>query len=588
MNSIKSRLRAYRTITFAALLALVLSACDTLPSNTPTPGGNAAATPTNGTAPTANKPNIVFILTDDLDYSEYSMFPQIKSLLTDQGTTFDNYFVTDSLCCPSRSSILRGQYVHNHQTLGNGGSQGGFQQFHAVGDENSTIATWLHDDGYRTALMGKYLNGYPDTVADTYIPPGWDEWDSPAKGDPYAEYNYSLNENGRLVSYGNQPQDYLVDVLDNKATDFIKSSAQSGKPFFLYTAVYVPHQPATPAPRYADAFPGVQAPRTASFNEADVSDKPQWVQNRPSLSANMTNVIDTLYRKRLQSMLATDDLVKNVVDTLQATGQLNNTYIVFSSDNGFHLGQHRLPPGKQTSYDEDIHVPLIVRGPGVAAGKTVDELASNVDLAPTFAQLASATVPDFVDGRSLVPMLQGQTPSDWRNAVLIEHYGDTKSGALTKNDPDNDNAYNAQIMAQLQATATVTATSPITTPGPTATPQAKQHKAKAKNAQATPGTGKGKNQSAQATPGTGKGKGKAKNGGAGKPMIPQYKAIRTIDYTYVEYVTGEKELYDLHKDPAELQNIASTADPNLLKQLSSQLAALANCKAAICRAADRQ
>ena len=213
------------------------------------------------------RPNVVFILTDDLDLTSYldpSRFPKVNSLLTQKGTTFSNFFVTDSLCCPSRSSILRGQYVHEHDVLGNLPPSGGYEKFHANGDETSTVGTWMHDSGYRTGLLGKYLNGYPDTVDPTFVPPGWDEWDSPTSGgNPYSEYNYRLNENGMLVRYGSMPQDYLVDVLSRKSSEFIQQ--KSDKPFFLYVAPYVPHQPATPAPRYADAFPDVQAPRTRSF-----------------------------------------------------------------------------------------------------------------------------------------------------------------------------------------------------------------------------------------------------------------------------------------------------------------------------------
>ena len=504
----------------------------------------AAGASTGSSVPQAapsKKPNIVFILTDDLDLSSYldpSRFPKVNSLLVDKGTTFSNFFVTDSLCCPSRSSILRGQYVHQHDVLGNLPPAGGYQKFHANGDEKSTVATWLHGAGYRTGLLGKYLNGYPQTVAPTFVPPGWDEWDSPTSGgNPYSEYNYRLNENGRLVRYGSSPDDYLVDVLSRKSSEFIQQ--QSDKPFFLYVAPYVPHQPATPAPRYADAFPGVQAPRTASFNQADMSAEPQWLQRRPLLDPQQIDAIDQLYRKRLQSMLGVEDLVQNVVDTLQKTGQLDNTYIVLTSDNGFHLGQHRLPPGKQTAFEEDIHVPLIVRGPGVPQGKKVDDPAMNIDFAPTFAELAGAKVPGFVNGRSLVPAMHGKKPDSERKDVLVEHYaegrGRQRSGAAgtAQQDPDND-------------------TNPPDSGTPSTGPQA---------------------------PAVRRGQFRALG-------IPDYAAIRTDRYTYVEYVTGERELYDRRADPDELHNIVSTADPKLVRDLAKQLSALKACKGGGCRAAD--
>ena len=495
----------------------------------------------------AKKPNVVFILTDDLDLTSYldpSRFPKVNSLLVDKGTTFSNFFVTDSLCCPSRSSILRGQYVHDHGVLGNVGPHGGYQQFHANGDERSTVATWMHDAGYRTGLLGKYLNGYPQSVDPAFVPPGWDEFDSPTSGgNPYSEYNYRLNENGKLVRYGSRPDDYLVDVLSRKSSEFIQQ--KSDKPFFLYVAPYVPHLPATPAPRYADAFPGVQAPRTPSFNQADMSAEPQWLQNRPLLDDQQISTIDQVYRRRLQSMLGVEDLVQNVVDTLQKTGQLDNTYIVLTSDNGFHLGQHRLPPGKQTAFDEDIHVPLIVRGPGVPQGKKVDDVAMNVDFAPTFADLAGAKTPSFVDGRSLVPALHGKQQDNERKDVLVEHYSEggkkqkrqgkaRQTAVRTAKDPDND-------------------TNPPDAGAPATGPSAPV----------------------------------ARRGQFPGVAIPEYAALRTDRYTYVEYVTGERQLYDRRADPDELHNIVSTADPKLVQDLAKQLAALKACKGDGCRSADR-
>ena len=516
----------------AVLVALALFA----------PAAGAVTSHGTAAAPSGKKPNVVFILTDDLDLTSYldpSRFPKVNSLLVDKGTTFSNFFVTDSLCCPSRSSILRGQYVHQHDVLGNLPPAGGYQKFHANGDEKSTVATWLHAAGYRTGLLGKYLNGYPQTVDPAFVPPGWDEWDSPTSGgNPYSEYNYRLNENGKLVRYGSSPDDYLVDVLSRKSSEFIQQ--KSDKPFFLYVAPYVPHQPATPAPRYADAFAGAQAPRTASFNQADMSAEPQWLQRRAPLDDQQIATIDQLYRKRLQSMLGVEDLVQNVVDTLQKTGQLDNTYIVFTSDNGFHLGQHRLPPGKQTAFEEDIHVPLVVRGPGVSQGKTVDDLAMNIDFAPTFADLAGAKVPSFVSGRSLVPALHGKKPDSERKAVLVEHYAEGRgrqrapAAGAAQQDPDND-------------------TNPPNSGTPPTGPQA---------------------------PAVRRGQFRALG-------IPEYAAIRTDRYTYVEYVTGERELYDLRTDPDELHNIAATADPKVVSGLAKQLAALKSCKGDGCRAADR-
>jgi len=387
-----------------------------------------AAGPSSGGPGAPARPNILFILTDDLDARSIAFMPQLKAQLAAAGVTFANFFVTTALCCPSRSSILRGQYVHNHRVYTNTPPAGGFAVFHGLGREESTIATWLRAAGYRTVLMGKYLNGYPERADPTYVPPGWEEWYSPSRGG-YANVTYTMNENGTLVAYGARPEDYLTDVLARKAVDVIRRAAQEGRPVFIYLATYAPHAPATPAPRHAQAFPDAQAPRPPSFNERDVSDKPRWVRNRPLLDARQIAEIDRLYRTRLQSLLAVDELITAVVDALRAAGQLDRTYLFFTSDNGFHMGEHRLPPGKNTAYDEDIRVPLLVRGPGVPAGRTVESLALNLDLAPTFAAIAGVPVPDFVDGRSLLPLLQAAPPSRWRQAFVVEHYTDAAGPA---------------------------------------------------------------------------------------------------------------------------------------------------------------
>lgn len=464
----------------------------------------------------AGKPNIVFVLADDLDVAEIAFMPKLKSLIADQGTTFSQFFVTDSLCCPSRASILRGQYVHNHGVLSNGGDNGGFEQFHKSGDEDSTIGTWLKGAGYRTALMGKYLNGYPSTVVErAYVPPGWDEWDGPVTNTAYGEFNYVMNENGKLVTYGSKSEDYLIDVMAKKSEAFIGQASKDNVPFFMYLATYAPHQPATPAPRHANLFPDAKAPRTSSFNEADVSDKPDYIQSLPLLTNAQIQEIDDLYRKRLQSLQAVDEMIGGLVDTLKTTGELDNTYIVFTSDNGFHLGQHRMMMGKQTAYETDIHVPMIVRGPGVADGRTLDNLAVEVDFAPTFAQLAGATIPGFVDGHSLVPLFTTNPApaTDWRTGVLVEHY----SGS------DEPFQSSFEVMQQ-----------------------------------------------------------------AGRNVIPTYQALRTKDYTYVEYAMGERELYDLRSDPEQLQNIYSKADASLLQQLAGQLETLRNCAGVNCQVADSE
>jgi arylsulfatase A-like enzyme len=427
--------------------------------------------------------------------------------------------------------------VHNHGVLDNLPPDGGFEHWQELGRDTSTVATWLHDAGYRTAMFGKYLNGYPNTVTPNYVPPGWDDWASPSAGNPYAEYNYQLNENGRLHRYGAEPSDYLVDVLAKKSDAFIRDHAGE-QPFFMYVAPYVPHQPATPAPRHAQAFPNATAPRPESFDQADVSGEPAYVAGRPHLAPAVVRFIDQLYRRRLQSMLGVEDLLTGIVRELRRTHQLDNTYIVFTSDNGFHLGQHRLPFGKQTPYDTDIHVPLIVRGPGVPAGRTVTGLAREIDLAPTFAAWARADAPAFVDGVSLAPLVggasrRGPAPRD----VLIEHYAAGDRGARTTRrvaaavEPDDD---------------------------------------------ANPPTGGTPRRGPAAALRPGRLRSRA-------VAIPAYRAVRTSRYLYAEYATGERQLFDVTADPLELHNLAATADPALVARLSTRLGQLAVCSGVTCR-----
>ena len=370
------------------------------------------------------KPNIVFVLTDDLAWNLVQYMPHVKQL-EKRGATFSNFFVTDSLCCPSRASIFTGRYPHDTGIFTNGGDDGGFATFHSRGEERATFATQLRKHGYLTAMMGKYLNGYhPYGVVDgksRYVPPGWNEWD--VAGNGYSELNYNLNENGKLVHYGSRPRAYLTDVLARKGAAFIDRAAGKRKPFFLEIATFAPHSPYTPAPRNAGDFPGLQAPRTPAFNEDDVSDKPSWLRDHPLLTSTQIAQIDKAYRKRAQAVQAVDDLIAKLEATLARKGIARNTYIVFSSDNGYHMGDHRLMPGKMTAFDTDIRVPLVVVGPHVARGRKVVRVTENVDLCPTFVKLGHGTVPPRVDGRSLVPLLRGQPTPSWRNAALVEHHG---------------------------------------------------------------------------------------------------------------------------------------------------------------------
>ncbi len=368
------------------------------------------------TGASRRSPNIVVIMADDLEAGTLAHFPQITRHLVQQGMSFDRFFTADSWCCPSRSSILRSQYVHSHGVWTNTAPEGGFERFNGLGLERSTIGTWMQDAGYRTAYMGKYLNHYPGPMPETYVPPGWDTWHVPVRG-LYNEYGYRLNSDGRPVEYGWGEHDHLADVLAGKASDFI---AADGRPFFLFLAPVAPHLPANPPVRHAEAFTQATAPRPPSFNQEDVSKEPAWLRDRPPLSQSEMDRADQLYRTRLRAMLGVDDLVGSVMDALAKTGRLRDTYVFFTSDNGFHLGTHRLAQGKTTPFEEAIRVPLVVRGPGLPAGASAGELSATVDLAPTIAELGGARVPPFAEGRSMTPLLRGGRPAGWRENVLVE------------------------------------------------------------------------------------------------------------------------------------------------------------------------
>ncbi len=383
------------------------------------------------------RPNIVFVLTDDLSWDLVQYMPHVLQLER-KGVTFSHYIVSDSLCCPSRSSIFTGLFPHDTGVFANSGSSGGYYAFLANGDEGKTFALGLQAGGYLTSMMGKYLNGYEPS--SLFNPAGWNDWH--VAGEGYAEFNYGLNENGKLVHFGGPANrsNYLTDVLADRGAAFINRAADAQKPFLLEVATFAPHAPYTPAPRDAGHFPNLAAPRTASFDKNNVN-PPTWLGPRLPLTKKQINLIDAGFRKRAQAVQAVDDLIGRLESTLSARGLAQNTYIVFSSDNGYHMGQHRLLPGKMTAFDSDIQVPLIVMGPGVPHGQTISQIAQNIDLNPTFVELSGGTPSPSVDGHSLVPLLLARPVSSWRTAALIEHHGpdtdtsdiDYENGALGGN-----------------------------------------------------------------------------------------------------------------------------------------------------------
>jgi len=383
--------------------------------------------------PNSSHPNIVFVLTDDLSWNLVPYMPHVLAMER-RGETFANYFVTDSLCCPSRASIFTGRFPHNTHIVSNSPPYGGFPRFHELDEEQQTFALALWRRGYMTAMMGKYLNGYlpngGEGVPASYVPPGWSEWD--VAGNGYPEYGYTLNENGHPTQYGSQPQEYLTDVLARKGLHFIDRAAAARRPFLLELSTFAPHSPYIPAPRDEGDFPGLMAPRTPAF-DAPATGAPAWLAPYAPLEAQQIEQIDHQFRLRAQAVQAVDNMIAQIEALLTARGLAQSTYLVFSSDNGLHMGEHRLMPGKQTAFDTDIHVPLIVIGPGVARGRTVSEMTENIDLCPTFERLAGAPVGAGVDGHSLVALLRGRPLLQaWRREILVEHHGPVLAPA----DPD--------------------------------------------------------------------------------------------------------------------------------------------------------
>jgi N-acetylglucosamine-6-sulfatase len=377
---------------------------------------------------TTAKPNIVFILADDMRKDDLKYMPKTRSVLGDKGMTFSNAFVSNALCCPTRATIMRGQYAHNTGVWSNKGSSGGLRAYRNNGNEKDNVATRLDAAGYRTGLFGKYLNQYSGTKGK---PPGWDRWFAHTRGSRY--YNYKINDDGRIINYGSTSADYETDGIAIHAKTFIGTTAKAGVPFFAYVAPRAPHSPATPATRDEHAYDGLKAPRLPSFNEKNVADKPPWIRKLPRLSDAKKAKIDKRAEKRAETLQALDDLVAGIVGKLNDSGVLSNTYVFFTSDNGWHAGEHRIPKEKWRPYEEAIRVPLLVRGPGVAPHHRAHKLVLDTDYLPTFTALAGVHTPNYVDGRSLQPVLKGNSTA-WRSAILLEaaaHFSPAYRGIRT-------------------------------------------------------------------------------------------------------------------------------------------------------------
>jgi N-acetylglucosamine-6-sulfatase len=352
-----------------------------------------------GSSPASAKtrPSIVIIMSDDQRWDSLVDMPTVMSRIAGRGALFPNAMVPTSLCCPSRASTLLGRYAHHTTVWNNQGPWGGWQRFFDRGYERSNLATWLDGRGYRTALIGKYLNGFRKAPLG-HVPRGWDVWRAFRRSQ---YYDYELQVGETISEHGDQPEDYSTDVLARMADGFIRSTRRR-VPLFLYLAPFGVHSPYTPAPRHAGSCSGLAPWRPPSFNEADVSDKPGWLSVVAPLRDAQIAALDARRRGACETLRSVDDMVATVMNALAATDRLGHTLVVYLSDNGLLWGEHRLS-GKSQPYDAATRIPMAIRFDGrVAAGSSDPRLALNVDVASTVLDAAGIRPPASLDGRSLL------------------------------------------------------------------------------------------------------------------------------------------------------------------------------------------
>jgi N-acetylglucosamine-6-sulfatase len=357
--------------------------------------------------------NIVLFLTDDQRYDMLEYMPIVQRELVARGVNFTNTYATTPLCCPSRASILTGQYAHNHGVLANEGPNGGWRRF----NDSSTLATWLQGGGIRTMLIGKYLNLYHSER----VPPGWNEWYA-IWDDANKYYDYTINNNGATKFFGDKERWYSADILTKQAQKLLQD--EPNKPFFLYFSYDGPHGPPVPAKQDLKKFDNLPPQRLPSYNEADTSDKPNWVRALPLLTPETQAELDKFRRNQIGVLQSIDRSIGAIIDQLRADGRLDNTWLIFMSDNGLSLGEHRYGQHKSCGYEECVRLPLVVVPPAsqsaeFKAPRTDHSLVLNLDLAPTFAEIQGVRPEIAVDGRSLLPLLTDPAAS-WRRDAILE------------------------------------------------------------------------------------------------------------------------------------------------------------------------
>jgi len=387
----------------------------------------AAAAPAARAQAPDPRPNILFVMTDDQTVESLRVMSKVRGGLGGQGTSFTRAIATYPLCCPSRATYLTGQYSHNHRVIHNAGPFGGYIHL----DNTNTLPVWLQRAGYRTIHVGRYLNGYgvqnPDRAE---IPPGWEDWNSTVDPSTFNFTRWTMNENGRLFEAGASGE-FQTDFLGRRASEEIVQAAADPRPFFLSLTFPAPHSGApidpddppslrtpSPAPRHRDVFRGARLPQGPNFGRADRSTKPQIVADRRRFTAEDVAAIQENYQQELESLLSVDDAVGRLLNTLQSTGELANTLIIYTSDNGFFHGEHGVRSEKVLPYEPGIRIPLIMRGPGVPVARRQGQLVGNVDLAPTILDAARAAPGRVQDGRSLFTLLRDRTLELGREFVL--------------------------------------------------------------------------------------------------------------------------------------------------------------------------
>ena len=534
------------------------------------------------------KPSFVVIQTDDetmeelydgvrmANGAEEFAMPNTLQLLGEKGVTFSRYYTPYSLCAPSRVSLLTGRYAHNDHVQGNVPPNGGWTGFQSRLAYSHNLATWLQGAGYRTIKIGKILNGYGDAPYSpgTEVPPGWSSWHSILNSDTdHYAYGYLMNNNGVVEGpYGNsgswetreygeiddagcpyaplngKPCFYETDKFNQLATEELAATSAE-QPFYMQVDYTSPHgdfrRPAGPQPATRDIgrFAGAPLPdnRAEGFNEGNVNDKPRFIREAPYLSATEIHTYRVYYQNCLASLISVDEGVKEIIDELGALHRLRNTYIIFTSDNGFFFGQHRLVGGKFLAYEPSTHLPLIIRGPGIKPGTTTGQLASTIDIAPTILELAEVTPDKSIDGVSLVPYMKDPELRS-RRPLLFESFVQT--------DDVEQNGQAGETTSAERAAA-----------GPA--------RGKLRVAGASARASSSNNPAAHAS-----------------VVAPpkNYYGIRLGPYKYIEWPDGEKELYDITKDPYELNNVVR--DPNLFPIrafLHKELERLEECSGRTCQ-----